>query len=106
MEGQRMLILMECDECRSEWEQEEGENPTCVNCGQEGHKLVSWFTMGRMQILLDEREVEVERLVQAFAACTAGGEGFARAVLERAVQDGRIERVNGAVRNLEWRYER
>ena len=99
---QKILILMECDECGAEWEQGVDDGRDCAECGELGHKMVTVWTMGRMRVLLGERRVEASRLLTAFMACTVGGEGFAQAVLERAVRLGRIERENGEVWNRTW----
>ena len=92
-------ILMECDECRAEWECPETEpEEQCPECsGQDVHKKASDGAVSRMRALLGTQKTTPERLKAAFAACTTGGETFADAVLAKAVETGYIELIDGTV---------
>jgi hypothetical protein len=95
------MILMECDDCHAHWEcDEEQFDGSCPECaGTAVHRRVSDAAVNRMGSLLGTKKTTPERLKAAFAACTAGGEAFADAVLAKAVATGYIELIDGTV----WR---
>ena len=97
------MILMECDECQTEWECPEippaDRCPMCTSAAV--HRKVNDTALSRMQGLLGTRKTTPERLKAAFAACTVGGEAFAEAVLARAVEIGYIELIDDTV----WRLD-
>ncbi len=95
------MILMECDECHTKWECSEKQlDEKCPECaGTAVHRNVSDSALTRMRNLPGTRKTTPEQLKAAFAACSAGGEAFADAVLTRAVEIGYIELIDGTV----WR---
>jgi hypothetical protein len=103
MENTTRMILMECDDCRAQWERSEKQpSEECPECaGTAVHQKVSDAALSRMRALLGTQKTTPERLKAAFAACTTGGDAFADAVLARAVEIGYIELVNDAV----WRVD-
>jgi hypothetical protein len=94
-------IIMECDDCRTEWECPEIElADQCPNCSSKAiHRKASEAAVNRMRALVGTQKTTPERLITAFAACTTGGESYARAVLTRAVETGYIELIDDTV----WR---
>lgn len=95
------MILMECDDCRAQWEcPEKQRDESCPECaGTAVHQKVSDAAVSRMLNLLGAGTTTPERLKAAFLACSTGGEAFAAAVLDRAVKTGYIEIMDGTV----WR---
>jgi rubredoxin len=95
------MVLMECDNCRAQWEWAEKQpDDRCPECaGTAVHRKVSDPAVTRMRGLLGTQKPTPEQLKTAFAACTTGGEAFADAVLARAVELGYIELIDGTV----WR---
>ncbi len=93
------MIQMECDNCRAQWEcAEKQPDDKCPECaGTAVHRKVSDPAGNMMRGLLGTRKATPERLKEAFAACTVGGEAFAEAVLARAVETGYIELMDGIV---------
>ena len=92
-------IPMECDDCQAEWMCPEKQlDERCPECaGTAIHWKVSDVALSRMRGILGRAETTPERLKAAFAACTAGGEAFADAVLARAVELGYVELADGVV---------
>jgi hypothetical protein len=99
MENTTDMMLLECDDCRAQWQcPEKRPDERCPECGGTAvHRKVSDSAVSRMRALLGTQKTTPERLKTAFAACTTGGEGFADAVLARAVETGYIELVNDTV---------
>ena len=90
----------ECDDCHAEWTcPEKLPEERCPTCdGTAVHWKVSDPAMSRMRALLGIKETTPERLKAAFAASTVGGETFADSVLNKAVELGYVELVEGVVR--------
>ena len=93
------MVLMECDDCRAQWEcAEKQPDDRCPECaGTAVHRNVSDPAVNRMRGLLGNQKTTPELLKAAFAKCTVGGEAFADAVLARAVETGYIELMDGIV---------
>ena len=90
---------MECNECQAEWKcLEKQPDERCPSCnGTAVHWKVSDAAMSRMRGLLGTQKTAPERVKAAFAACTVGGETFADAVLNKAVELGYVELAEGVV---------
>ena len=93
------MILMECDDCHTEWTcPEKLPDENCPECdGTAVHWKVSEAAMFRMRGILGTRKATPEQLKAAFAASTVGGETYADAVPTRAVETGYIELIDDTV---------
>jgi hypothetical protein len=98
-----MIIRMECNDCRAQWECSEKQlDRECPECGGSAvHRKASDAAVSRMMAILGGQKTTPERLKAAFAACTSGGEAYADAVLETAVETGYIELIDGTVWNTD-----
>ena len=93
------MMLMECDDCQAEWMcPEKLLDEQCPACHGTAIRIkVSYSAMARMRVLLGTKETTPEQLKAAFAAITAGGETYADAVLNKTIELGHVELIEGVV---------
>ena len=94
-----VMIPMECDDCYAQWTcRATRQDERCPVCnGTAVHIKVSYASMARMRVLLGTQKTTPEQSKATFMSFNEGGETYADAVLNKTIELGHVELVEGVV---------